>query len=250
MKKQASRKQSKSAGWPEWWDWVLRGALLAITLGLSITLFDYFADPDNLPVQQVKVEGVLPHLDPAYLQQVIDPYVKAGFVRFNVKALQHALCQHPWVSDVFIQRLWPDTVLVRLTEHKPLARWGSHQLLSTEGIVFSPFRGAFPKELPYFEAPEGTEKTVLATYNQMNQRLVALPLTIRQLTLTPRGAWTLVLGDHMVIQLGRQEVIHRLERFVKAYDKMIYSHHEDVQTVDLRYPNGIAVGWVKGHAPL
>lgn len=243
MKKQASRKPSQRAWWSVWWDWVLRGALLALVLGLFITLFDYFADPDNLPIQHVKVEGTVPHLNQARLQRVIDPYVKAGFVRLNVKALQQALWQDPWVSDVFVRRLWPDTVVVRLEEHQPLARWGAHQLLSTKGIVFSPPQAILPKDLPYFDAPMGTEKRVLKTYTRMKNILDPLPLKIQRLELTPRGAWTLALEDHMVIQLGRQEITHRLERFVKAYDKIIHSHHEDVKTVDLRYPNGIAVRW-------
>ena len=246
MKNQALRKKSQGIEWSLWWDWILRGTLLALVLGLSMTLFDYFADPDNLPIQQVKVEGNAPHLDPARLQQVIDPYVKSGFIRFNAKALQQALCEDPWVSDIFIRRLWPDTVVVRLEEHKPLAQWGAGELLSTKGIIFSPHQATLPHGLPYFDAPVGTEKKVLKAYTAMKNSLTPLPLKIQQLELTPRGGWTLALEDHMVIQLGRQDIYHRLERFVKAYEKIIHSHHEDVETVDLRYPNGIAVRWKYG----
>ncbi|MHA7840843.1 MAG: cell division protein FtsQ/DivIB [Gammaproteobacteria bacterium] len=245
MKKQASRRQTQSAWWPLWWDWILRGALLALVVGLFVTLFDYLADPNNLPIQQVKVEGKLPHLDEADLQRRIDPYVKAGFIRLDVKALQHELSQEPWVSGVFIRRLWPDTVVVRIEEHQPLAHWGPDGLLSERGVVFFPSQVTLPDHLPYFNAPVGMEKKVLKTYNQMKNTLTPLPLTIQRLELSPRGAWILALENHMVIQLGRQDILRRLERFVKAYDKIIHSHHDDVKTVDLRYPNGIAVQWAK-----
>lgn len=241
--KQASRKQPHSMRWLMGWEWIVGGVLLTLVLGFLVAIYDYFSDANNLPIQHVKVEGTMPHLDPLILRQIIDHYVQVGFLRLKVKDLQEVLSQDPWVSSVFIGRLWPDTVVVRLEEHVPLARWRWDSLLSIKGVVFTPPPSTLPEGLPRLNGPVGTEEKVLNLYKTIEMLLTPLSLKIQELELTTRGAWTLTLEDQTVIQLGGQDVVDRLKRFITVYHKIVHSHHDDVDTVDLRYPNGVAVRW-------
>lgn len=232
---QASKPTCKSRlGWGIVW-------ILVISTVISIILLTvkYLENPNHLPIQEVKIEGDLPHVTATELTTIIDPYVKKGFINLRVGALQQALLQHPWIKAVFIQRWWPDTLLIRLQEQIPLAYWGQNQLISDEGIVFTP--SSLPPDLFTIEAPEGMEQQVMALYEQITNLLKPLGLKIHKLQLTPRGACELEVDNHLVIRLGRQDSIYRLQRLSNVYQKIVYLRHNDVKIIDLRYPNGIVV---------
>ena len=36
----------------------------------------------------------------------------------------------PWLADVSVSRHWPDGVVVRITEHRPVALWGEDGVLA------------------------------------------------------------------------------------------------------------------------
>jgi cell division protein FtsQ len=74
------------------------------------------------------------------------------------------------------------------------------------------------------------------------QRLLA-PLARRpvRVALSERRAWELHLDDGYVLELGRERMEERLQRFVSAYDRSLAQLPFRPYRVDLRYPNGFAV---------
>jgi cell division protein FtsQ len=58
-----------------------------------------------------------------------------------------------------------------------------------------------------------------------------------------RQAWLLHTQDGLEIQLGRQEILPRLARFVRLYPRLQESGQARLQRVDLRYTNGFAASW-------
>ena len=73
----------------------------------------------------------------------------------------------------------------------------------------------------------------------------AIQVNIAILELGPYSTWKAVLDNGIVLQIGHKEILTRLYHFVKVYPKMIGMHAKDVEYVDLRYPNGVAVQWKK-----
>jgi cell division septal protein FtsQ len=45
----------------------------------------------------------------------------------------------------------------------------------------------------------------------------------------------------MLVKLGRQDALPRFKRFVAIYPKILQSSKAPIVSVDLRYPDGVAV---------
>ena len=78
-------------------------------------------------------------------------------------------------------------------------------------------------------------------------------LTIDELVLTERFSWQLTLDDGVTLNLGREERVERIQRFMDSYAmikaklkvKIITQKDKNqaVDYIDLRYDTGLAVGW-------
>ena len=76
----------------------------------------------------------------------------------------------------------------------------------------------------------------------MQTILTGAALPIDELFLSERFAWQITLQNQVRLNLGRQEFIDRLQRFVDVYP-LLKQDKRAVEYVDLRYDTGLAVGW-------
>jgi cell division protein FtsQ len=51
------------------------------------------------------------------------------------------------------------------------------------------------------------------------------------------------LDNGIFLEAGYKDVLSRLGQLVKVFPKMIGPRIGDVEYIDLRYPNGVAVKW-------
>ncbi len=154
--------------------------------------------------------------------------------------------------DVSIRRIWSSELEIAVAEQKPLARWKKTQLISKLGTLFTPPIATIPKDLPELQGPEGSEKIVLARFEQFDRLLRLLePLHIKitALQVSDREAWFLVLNNHIQVYLGHEDIDQRFEKLVRFYRQIIGNQSEQVEHVDLRYPNGLAVQWKRVPSP-
>ncbi|NTU76299.1 MAG: FtsQ-type POTRA domain-containing protein [Alphaproteobacteria bacterium] len=73
-------------------------------------------------VRDVIVEGRL-HTEKDELFAALGTEANAPILAFDPDEAREKISQLPWVAAVTIERRLPDTILVRLTERQPLARW-------------------------------------------------------------------------------------------------------------------------------
>lgn len=220
------------------------GLLAILLISLGWVAFRYLG-PTELPINNVKISGDLPHVTRAQLEQVIIPFVQADFFTINVNELRQNLLQFPWIKTAVVSRVWPGTLSIYLAEYKPLARWNKLGLMSQQGDVFFPDPKTLPPDLPQLAGPEQQAKSVFKQYQICKQLLRTLQLQVTRLQLTDRGAWTLSLDNGMQLLLGTRDPIDHLNRFVSVYNGVFGSAKLQAQQVDLRYPNGMAVKWRK-----
>ena len=76
----------------------------------------------------------------------------------------------------------------------------------------------------------------------MQKLLATTGLAIGELSLSERFAWQLQLTNGIELNLGRQEFMDRLQRFVDVYP-LLSKQDKLIHYVDLRYDTGFAVGW-------
>ena len=72
--------------------------------------------------------------------------------------------------------------------------------------------------------------------------LAAIKLVPTQVQVSSRRAWQLRVSTGTTLQLGRDNIEPRLDRFVSVYERTLGRLQRRIGYVDLRYPNGFAVG--------
>lgn len=206
-------------------------------------LYDTVNDARFMPVNVVRLEGEYKHQTRAQLHAAISEYAVGGFFSVDADAVRRAALQLPWVATASVRRVWPDTLQVVVTEHKPLTRWGTSALLNEQGQVFTPALESIPPGLPLLIGPAGLEDVVLERMTKLNNALQPLHQVVQRLVLDERRAWSVTLNNGVELLLGREDIDARLQRYVDAYPSALAPHLALLGAVDLRYTNGFAVRW-------
>lgn len=224
------------------WHFAMKALIFVIFLFLITVLFRQFTDSPHFPIQEVKIVGVK-HIDHQELKHLLKPLVSKSFFRVNVEQIHDQLMQLPWISDVYVKRIWPSEILIQIAEKIPLARWNDNSLLSAQGEIFSPSNVTLLNHLPQFMGPDGEQIRMLDYYTNINSLLSPLHFKIARFELTQAGSWSITFENGMRLNVGYKDVLTRIDHFVKVYPKIVGKRVSEVDYVDLRYSNGLVVRW-------
>lgn len=204
--------------------------------------FLYLADPERFPIATIKVAATYEHLTHKELEHILAKHVSASFFSLPVNQLQNELNDVNWIDTAYVERVWPDTLKIQITEKKPVAIWGN-ALMTANGKLFN--EGAVPNDLslPRLKGPLPQQLEVLQVYEKLSKILSAYGLNASGLHLRDNQTWVLVLGNNTKIYLGKKQLEARLQRFCKAYPAVFAEKADQLASVDLRYPRGMAVQW-------
>ena len=201
-------------------------------------------NPDNFPIERVKIIAPYEHITPKMLQEVIGAFATRGFFGLDVISLKQRLLALPWVYAVVIKREWPDTIVISIFEQKAVAEWNNEALLNQEGGIFRPAKESFPNKLPLLSGTDADAAQVWTNYQNMQTELNPLHFNIAQLNLDSQGFWHAILNDGEEMFISYNNPLARLQDFIAAYPKIIESHHANHwRSIDLRYEDGVAIKW-------
>lgn len=189
-----------------------------------------------LPFRGVDILGATQAETQAGARGIV-PQLSGSFFAMDLEAARLAFEQLPWVRKATVRKVWPDRLVVELEEHVPAAAWNGEAMLSIHGEVF-PVQP--PAHLPRIHAPAGMELEVARRYGEFARVLAPLNLRIASLQVSPRHAWRLQMRDGLVLELGRDRLQERMQRFVASYPRVVAQLGAPAR-MDLRYPNGFAV---------
>ena len=190
------------------------------------------------PLRKVDVNGALKHVNREQVQFIVAREMRGNFFTLDLNRTRAAFEKLPWVRNVSVRRRWPDRLEVAIEEHVVLARWGGSALVNTHGELF---RAASNAVLPEFNGPEDAAREVTGHYEEFGRMLKPFNLTLSRMTLSDRRALQLKMNNGLVVELGRDKVRERLEKFVRVYGQTVAKLQVPVAYADLRYPNGFAV---------
>ena len=225
--------------------WFVALGLVAGAFGGGKLLLD--REAQILPVRLVTVDGEVHRLSSQQLQRTVTDHLEGGFLTQDLKRIQRAVDELPWVRTATLHRVWPDRVVLKVEEYRPIARWGSDGLVTAEGEVFRPKGEVFPTTLARLSGDDFQAPAVAANYLKWRDRIAGVGLTLTALDRDARGAWSLHLGQGLDLELGATRVEERLERFMRTWRQLAAAGRP--AAVDLRYANGLAVRWAQGFAP-
>lgn len=217
-------------------------ALMVLVFFSLVYWLSHFRLVNYFPIQLVRIYGVN-HLDREEIQNALTPLVTNGFFNVNLDAVRDRILQTPWVEDVFVRREWPSKINVTVVEKQATARWNDNMLLSSKGNIFEPEKSTYPADIPVFHGPPGKQTLMLQFYNDINRILTPLHAKISFLEVTPYLSWKLTLDNGIKLQMGQKNMLNRLDHLVRVYPNIVGDRAGDVEYIDLRYPNGVAVRW-------
>ena len=231
----------------QWGELALKGMpilAVALVLGLLIggwKLLDYVG---SVPVSRVAVTGSLLHTDRNLLVERVRPLLAgAGFMTVDLQSIRAAIVELPWVADVSIERRWPDQLIIAVTEQQAIARWGDDGLLNRAGEVFRPKPLGDVSQLPLLFGPDAMSAEVIARYAELRDLLGEQKLPLANFGTDERGSWSATLQNGVVLHLGTGDVLKKMRSFSRVYHAELETQLDRIAYIDLRYGNGVAVGW-------
>jgi cell division protein FtsQ len=214
--------------------------VIALLIFGAVKSYQWLQDEQRLPVQNIVVNGQLTMLDVVRLEKLIRQQHGGSFFAIDVNEVHQLVENQPWVYSASIRKRWPSSLYIHVVEQQAAARWNDDLLLNKYGDSFD---GKLENSsLPLLFGPGGSEKTALTGYQHMRALLRLSEQRIQQLVLSERFAWTLQLQNGVTLNLGRQEYVKRLQRFIDIYP-LLKEEKKAINYVDLRYDTGLAVGW-------
>lgn len=232
----------------EWKKWFRNSAILTLVLGV-IGCGVYLQQVDTvpiLPILRVTVDGEFKHIDKDALVEAVTPFAIGGFMSVDVARLREAGESIPWVKEVQVKRVWPDSLHLVVEEQEAIALWGNDALVNNQGMLFFPAKASFPDGLVQLRGPKGSSRMVAKQFYEVSRQISTLGLRVQEVEMSERRAWTIKLSNGLNVMLGRTDGERRLQRFVTTYRAVLQPYEKDITAVDMRYSNGLAVAWVAG----
>ncbi|MEY4210008.1 MAG: hypothetical protein RLZ92_387 [Pseudomonadota bacterium] len=224
-----------------------------IIVGLILLVVAWFGwarlnsqDAISKPIRYVKIEGAFQYIDKDKLKQRLMSEMKRGFYHADMNVIHQTISSLPLVDEVDVKRVWPDAVYIKVTEQKPVVRWGKDALLNNEGDILRPENIEPFKNLPLVIGPEGQEKKLLEIMKGVYIVLRDKSMQLAEFHVNERRAWRIKLANGMEMQLGRKAPLESLQRFLKTMDELGEAQLAAIEKVDTRYPNGYAITWKPG----
>ncbi len=190
-------------------------------------------------VGEVLVEGRV-RTDGTVLLGALDVARGTPILAVSLEAVRERIESLAWVDRAAVTRQLPDTLFVRIVEHRPLALWqrdGALALINTRGEVI-PVKVAGFGDLPLVV---GDDAAIHAT--RLLSLVAAYPVVAEQLEAAVRVSgrrWNLRLKENIEVRLPETEVAVALARLAELQ----HSHallKRDVIAVDLRLPDRLIV---------
>ena len=255
-----SSSQEEQASQDAWYFGIGLAFFIFVVFGLiSITwmLTKHVAGEENAPVTAIKVTGEMPYTVRDDVLRAIENIDMGNFFQVDVNTVQEQILALPWVYSVAVRKQWPSELKIYVVDQTPVALWNGDFILNEFGKAFQADTKRLNRNLPQFYGPEGSELLALENYINLSGLLAYKNLGIDELLLSERFSWQLTLSDGVLLNLGREDRIVRIQRFMDIYPriksqaliensslkKKKKSTHKVIDYIDLRYDTGLAVGW-------
>ena len=172
-----------------------------------------------------------PNLDTQEIQQAIKTTLNGTTLSTDLKMMVELILDNPWVEQVVVRRVWPDTIVLRLQERRIIALWNNEHLISELGevtnIPVSDYREVEKKLGCYLiriEGPKDFLSKIVARAEITNNLLTTINKQLLHLRLTEQFSWEGKTTGGMTLRFGGDDLQgpmnYRLENFTKSYSSL------------------------------
>lgn len=246
---QGATRKTKAQKAPRQWSfgWLNRLLILAGTGVVAVAGIKAYLTVVEIPVQHITVTGELANTQAATVQSMVQDALmqEGGFLKVDLNGMRVQLEALPWIYEASVRRRWPNALNIHVVEQLPIARWGEDGFINHEGGIFRSERSADWDKLPRLSGPEGSAASLVVKYQRLVERLAPLGLTVTRLTEDERGQVFVDLDGGLQLALGASDFRERMRRFVTVYRSELQARRTEIERIDLRYADGVAVAFTE-----
>jgi cell division protein FtsQ len=175
----------------------------------------------------------------------------------DLDALRRSVERLPWVKAATVRRVWPDRLMIQVTERVPIAFVkvdDSTQMVDEEGVLLESKGEGLPNfDFPVLMGLESGFETELLMRNrkriELYRRLIrelddngaGLSHDLSEVHLQDPGSVSIVLNDDTVlVHIGANHFQERFRRYI-AMSREIKQKYRLLESVDLRFENQVVV---------
>lgn len=197
-----------------------------------------------LPVDKIALVGKTEHVTQKEIAEILATNEFSGMLSIDMSLLREQLLKMPWVRDVQVRKIWPDTLSFEIKEFQPIAIINQRYL--TE-------KGSLIEESNYIAKSTVLKITIENDLSSVDINFVSLVkqlgeiqtklanngMEMKSLNISKSDNWIINLQGKFFIKVGRKQQLQRIENFLKVYAAI--EDKNKLESVDLRYSNGFAV---------
>jgi len=241
--------------------WVVTLISVLILALLALFLADRLFHPQKFPIREIEVRGELVRVDGKEVTKIVKHSLDGNYFSLNLLRLERQIEKMPWVLSASLRRQWPSTLVVEIIEVHPVALWGEQKWLNFSGELVNRRDHNLLVNLPLLNGPDSQKDEVWRNFRKWSELFARHGLSLDGLSLDERDLWHIRLSPgalnvdrdwsenegeqvHVVTMVAQKaHADARIRRFVEALNRELISQFPAMKSVDLRYPNGFAIGW-------
>ena len=203
------------------------------------------ADFLSRPIASITIKGEFNYVSQGEVETLVRGMIGSSFIGENISDIKQSLEGMPWIDSVDLVRQWPDTLEVVVREQAPIARWGENGFVNVRGEIIIVDKS---NSLSRFSTLTGQEKDaglIMQQYSLLASKLQTYNMSIDVLEKNHRGVWRLQLKNGWKIIVGRSDVYKKVQRLTYLLDIKKLNAQMKIESIDLRYQNGLAISWVE-----
>jgi cell division protein FtsQ len=166
---------------------------------------------------------------------------RSSLLFFDAETARAQLLANPWIADAAVLKLYPDRLLITITERRAFALWQQNRqvnVIADDGTVLQPFVEDRYRGLPLVVG-SGAERRA-KDFIGLVDRYPGIRSALSASVLVAERRWNLRLTNGMDVRLPENGLQAALDRLVKLdHDKKLLSR--DITSIDLRLPDRVTV---------
>ena len=249
---------------------VTMAAVLIAVVMVGLLVADRLYHPEKFRIEQIKVRGQFVQITDAQLKAAVEYTLDGNYFSADLTEIENSLEAMPWVFSASVRRQWPSTLVVDVEEVRPIANWGENKWLNATGDLVD--RQQHSTFLPQLGGPDSMQQQIWKSFRTWHGMFAAHGLALEKLEFDERELWyltlsltalaldrnntpnispdTLATGEpnqtaEVIMIVDNGDATARIQRLIDALNSQLIAEFPNMRSIDLRYPNGFAINWVR-----
>lgn len=236
------------------------GIITFLSLFLALCVYLLIGNLSFFKIENIRIESKMEFLDKSEIKEALIKNINGNFFTVNLSNIQNKLQSLPFVKDVKVLRIWPNSLKIRIQEIQGIGRVklsdnnlyilaNNCNFLKTTLNRFEEFNNLTIVSVDKAYLTDYEKNNICDTYRFLKEKFSKInqnslkPIILSQVNINSINSVSCSVNDDLIVNLGKSndkntinQKISRLEYFINKKNNI-----KDYRYIDLRYTNGIAV---------